>query len=125
LEPLQALVSVRSYSHVATGNARVAIFDEASPKAKKWESGSVALAVGFNEILISSGTPTSLTLAAGDYGLWWQYDDVADAPSYTAGASRDGCYKAQAYGPFPATISGETSTTEKWTEDGTQDWIEV
>ena len=107
---------VKFYSHVAVGNARVAIFDEASPKVKKWESGSIALAAGANIVLISSGTPNSLTLPAADYGVWWQYDDVGDAPSYTAGAAGDGRYLAQAYGAFPSTISGDTSTAEKWTE---------
>ena len=66
--------------------------------------------------LFSSGTPSTLTLPAADYGVWWQYDDVGDAPSYTAGAAGNGRYLAQAYGAFPATISGDTSTAEKWTE---------
>jgi hypothetical protein len=74
------------------------------------------LAVGWNTILISSGTPSSLTLSAADYGVWWQYDNTGNAPSYTAGAAGDGRYLAQAYGAFPATIAGDTSTVEKWTE---------
>jgi hypothetical protein len=107
---------VKIHSHVQTGHARVSVFDEQSPKNKKWESESVALSVGSNVILISSGTPSTLTLPAADYGVWWQYDDVGDAPSYTAGAAGNGRYLAQAYGAFPATISGDTSTAEKWTE---------
>jgi len=110
------IYSLRFYSHVAQGSGRFSIFDEASPKNKKWESGSIALAAGQNEVLISEGTPSSLTLPAADYGVWWQYDDVADAPSYTAGAAGDGRRKAQAYGPYPATISGDESTSELWTE---------
>jgi len=108
--------SVRIYSHVAVGNARVAIFDEQSPKNKKWEANSIALAAGWNEVLISQGTPSSLTLPAADYGVWCQYDDVADALSYTAGAAGDGRRLAQAYGPYPATISGDESTSEIFTE---------
>jgi len=108
--------SVRIYSHVAVGNARVAIFDEQSPKNKKWEANSIALAAGWNEVLISQGTPSSLTLPAADYGVWCQYDDVADALSYTAGAAGDGRRKAQPYGPYPSTISDDESTSEIWTE---------
>jgi hypothetical protein len=116
LDAEKEIYAVKIHSHVAVGNARVAVFDEQSPKNKKWESGSIALAAGANTILISSGTPNSLTLPAADYGVWWQYDDVGDAPSYTAGAAGDGRYLAQAYGAFPSTISGDTSTAEKWTE---------
>ena len=111
---------IRFYSHVAAGNVRVAIYDNASPKVLMVESGSIAVAVGWNEIDVSD-----MALAAGTYWLVWQYDDVSDAPSYTAGSSGDGFYKAQAYGAFPATISGETSSAEKWTEDGTQAWTEI
>jgi len=115
---------IRFYSHVAAGNVRVGIYDNASPKNLKVESGSVAVAVGWNEIDV---TDTVLSAASypATFFLVWQYNDVSDAPSYTAGASGDGWFKAQAYGAFPATISGETSSAEKWSEDGTQVWIEI
>ena len=111
---------IRFYSHVAAGNVRVAIYDNASPKVLMVESGSMAVAVGWNEVDVSD-----TALAAGTYWLVWQYDDVSDAPSYTAGSAGDGFYKDQAYGAFPATISGETSSAEKWTEDGTRAWTEI
>ena len=110
--------SVKFNSHVATGHVRLAIFNNAAPKAKLWESGSVALAAGLNTVLIADGTPTTLTLTSGDYWVLWQYDDVASAPSYTAGTAGYGFYLAQTYGAYPATITGETSTSWLWTEYG-------
>jgi len=99
------------YSHSATGNVRLAIFDNASPKALIWESASTALSANaWVDVTITGVT----NKAAGTYWLCWQYDNVASAPSYTAGSAGDGFYKAQAYGAYPSTISGETSSSEKW-----------
>lgn len=117
-ETASVVNSMSIYCHVNTGNLRIALFDNVSPKAKKWESNSTAAVnVAWLTINISSGTPNSLTnLASGTYWLCWQYDNVGSVPSYTAGSSGDGFYLAQTYGAFPSTISGETSSSEKWSE---------
>jgi len=99
------------YSHSATGNGRLAVFDNASPKALIWESGSTALSANAWVNVTITGVTNK---AAGTYWLCWQYNDAASAPSYTVGSSGDGFYKAQDYAAFPSTISGETSTSEKW-----------
>jgi hypothetical protein len=102
------------YAH-DTGNVRLAIYNNASPKQKLWESPSVAVTAGWNSVNISSGTPTTLTLTGGQtYWLCWQTDSVNDVPSYVAGSSGDGFYLAYIYGAYPSTISGETSSAEKW-----------
>jgi len=108
--------SMSVYCHAASGNLRIALFDNAVPKAKVWESASTAaVAATWLTILISAGTPSSISnLAAGTYHLGWQYDNVGLVPSYTAGVAGDGFYLAQTYGAFPATITGETSSAEKW-----------
>ncbi len=116
--------AIRFYSHVAQGHGRFALYDTASPQNLKWEGPSATLVAGTNEVQISAGNPASLILSAGTYELWWQYDDVADAPSYAVGASGEGAYKAQAYGPFPATLSGITGTTEIWTESA-KIWVDI
>jgi len=108
------ITSLSFYSH-ATGNFRLAIYSNSSgPSSKQWESASTAATVGWNTINISSGTPTSLPLNAGTYWLAWQWDSANSGPSYTAGSSGDGNYISQAYGSFPVTWSGGTSTNEKW-----------
>jgi hypothetical protein len=102
------------YAH-DTGNVRLAIYDNASPKNKLWESPSFTVYAGWNSIDISSGTPTTLALTGGTtYWLCWQTDSVNDVPSYVAGAAGDGFYLAYDYGAYPSTISGETSSAEKW-----------
>jgi len=102
------------YAH-NTGNVRLAVYNNASPKNKLWESSSIAVTAGWNSVNISSGTPTSLSLTGGStYWLCWQTDSVNDVPSYVAGASGDGFYLAYTYGAYPSTISGETSSAEKW-----------
>jgi hypothetical protein len=109
---------LKFYAHASGYEVRVAIYDNASPKALKWQGIIGATSVGWNDIPISAGTPSSLYLDAGTYWVCWQVNTTSDVPSYTAGASGDGWYKAQTYGSYPATITGETSTAEKWSEYG-------
>jgi len=111
----KSVYSVLFYAH-ASGNVRLGIYDNAATKALVWESGSTAVTAGWNEILISAGTPTTLSLTGGpDYWHCWQTDSVNDVPSYTTGSAGDGFYYAQAYGAFPATLASVTSSAEKWT----------
>jgi len=113
-----ACISVSFYSHAA-GNVRLAIFDQSgsAPNARQWQSGSVACsAAAWATVNISAGSPTSLLLVVGTYWLAWQWDSETVGPSYTAGSSGDGHYIIQAYGAFPATWTGGTSTAEKWSQ---------
>jgi hypothetical protein len=114
------ITSLTFYTH-ASGNARLAIYNDSSgPNTKLWESGSVACsAASWNSPNISDGTPTTLSLVAGTYWLGWQWDSVNAGPSYTAGSAGGGNYIAQAYGAFPTTWTGGTSTAEKWSEYAT------
>ena len=108
--------SVEFYSH-ATGNFRLGIYSDSgsAPGTLQWESGSVAAtASAWNAVNISSGTPTSLKLNSGTYWLVWQWDSANSGPSYTAGSSGDGNYITQAYGSFPSSWSGGTSSSEKY-----------
>ena len=104
---------VRLYSHAASGNARLAIYDNASPKHLLWDSGSTANTAASDWLTIPVGT-ASLTLAPGTYWLAWQVDTTADVPGYSAGSAGDGFTLDQTYGTFPSSLSGETSTSERW-----------
>jgi hypothetical protein len=108
--------SMSFYSHAA-GNARLAIYNDASgPSAKQWESNDVAVSAGaWTTVNISSGTPSSLILNNGTYWLAWQWNSAASGPSYTAGPAGDGNYMVQTtYGAFPVSWSGGSSSTERW-----------
>jgi hypothetical protein len=110
------IASISFYSH-ATGNFRLAIYSgTTSPSSKLLETSSsmAATASAWNTVPISSFTPTSLSLSAGTYWLVWQWDAATSGPSYTAGSSGDGNYMVLAYGAFPASWSGGTSSSEKW-----------
>lgn len=110
------IYGVRFYAHAdATEKARLALYDNASPKARLWQIGPVDVVTGWNFFPISSGSPASLNLTLNDVvSLAWQFNDVVDVPSYVAGSSGDGWFKEHTFGAFPATISGETSSAEKW-----------
>ncbi len=109
-----AISSLSFYSH-ATGSFRAAIYsDNSGPNSKLWECGDTAATTGWNSVAIASGSPTALTLSSGTYWLIWQWNSVNAGPSYSAGSSGDGQYKATAYDTFPATWSGGTVSSEKW-----------
>lgn len=113
-----AASDLRFYSHTANGNVRLAIYDNASPKNLLWDSGSIPNAVNNGLIIapIANGTPALLPLSPGVYWLAWQVDTTSDVPSYTAGSIGDGFYLDQSFGPYPATISAGTPSSERWTE---------
>jgi len=106
------------YSHTASGNARLAIYDNAEPRKLLWQSGVVTnnVANGWLNVSINSGSPVSLVLAPGDYWLAWQVDTTDDVPSYIPGEAGDGFYMRQAFGPAPSVIdpADATVTSEKW-----------
>ncbi|MCX5796708.1 MAG: IPT/TIG domain-containing protein, partial [Elusimicrobia bacterium] len=113
--------SLSFYAH-DTGNVRLALYSDSSgPSSKLWESGDVAAtAASWNTVLISAGSPTSLTLNSGTYWLAWQWNATSNGPSYTAGSAGSGNYLWQVYGAFPASWSGGTSSTEQWSLYATQ-----
>jgi len=98
------------HNYTANDQVRVGCYDDASPKVLKFESAATTISsTGWVWIDVPD-----TALAAATYWLWWQYNGVNTLPSYTAGSSGDGWYKAQAFGSAPATMSGETSSAEKW-----------
>jgi flagellin-like protein len=102
--------NVSFYSHAA-GQYRLAIYDDSSgvPNSRLWESGSnTATASSWNSV------PVSLTLNQGTYWMAWQWNSLNNGSSYASGSAGDGNYIAQAYGSFPDTWSGGTSTSERW-----------
>jgi hypothetical protein len=108
--------SISFYSHAA-GNARLAIYNDAggAPSSKQWESNNITInASAWNTVNISSGTPSSLNLTAGNYWLAWQWNSAASGPSYSVGAANTGNAIVQSYGAFPASWAGGTASTENW-----------
>jgi PKD repeat protein len=113
--------SVSFYSHSNSGNVRLAIYSDSAgaPGTLLWQSNPTAVsATGWMSINTASGTPTRLVLNSGTYWLAWQWEGVTDGPSYTAGAAGDGNWRAQAYGSFPSTWAGGTSSSETWSMYG-------
>lgn len=114
------VTDVRLYSHVATGNARAAIYSNQPTPLLLWQSGTVAngVAGGFLTIPIASGSPASLNLTPGSYLLAWQVDSTASIPSFTDGAPHDGVLLPQGYGGFPAQLdpSAAVATDAIWTQ---------
>ena len=101
------------YSHAA-GNVRLAIYNNSSPKSKIWESGdTVVTAKTWNNVTITGVT----NQAAGTYYLTVQWNPgtaYVAGLAYAAGSSSDGFDLYQSYGAYPSTMSGETSTSERY-----------
>jgi hypothetical protein len=116
LTNLAAVSNVFFYSHVAAGNARLALYTNSSPKALLWQSGVISNTASNDWLVapISAGTPGNLILLPGTYWLAWQVDTTYDAPSYAAGAVGDGFYLSQPFGNFPASLAGEQTSSETW-----------
>jgi hypothetical protein len=104
------------YSHAATGDARLPIYDDASPQNLLWQSDSVpnTASDAWLSVLVLSGLPATLTLAPGAYWLAWQVDTTVDVASYAPGPNGAGLLLNQAYGTFPASLGGEQSSAETW-----------
>jgi hypothetical protein len=117
--PVNAVIQNMSFYSHATGNFRLAIYNDSGgspskPDTQLWESPSTAATAGdWTTVDISSGTPTTLTLNAGTYWLVWQWDSATSGPSYTAGSAGDGSYITWDYSSFPASW-GSTSSSETW-----------
>jgi len=109
------IVSMSFYSYTA-GNARLAIYSNSgtAPASIQWQSGDTAISAGWNTVLISSGTPTSLTLSSGAYWLVWQWNSATSGPSYTPGGINTGNYITMSYGVYPASWSNGHATNENW-----------
>jgi photosystem II stability/assembly factor-like uncharacterized protein len=110
LNEAAAVNDVRFYSHAASGNVRLAIYDNAATKNLLWQAQVANTASAAWLTVPISG----LVLQPGTYWLAWQVDSSADVPSYTSGAAGDGFSFEQTYNAFPSALSGTTSTTEKW-----------
>jgi len=111
--------SVRFYSHSATGNLRLALYDDGEPKNLLWQSASVPNNALNSDVVIpvSTGIPTILNLEPGTYWLAWQVDTSAPIGSYTAATFGESFRVAQPFGSAPDNLSsGAIATTnERWT----------
>ena len=112
------VTDLRFYSHAASGNLRLAIYDNNSPKNLLWQSNATVNSGGEIAIPIAAGTPGSLAIGAGTYWLAWQTDSTAAIGSYAAGTAGSGFVVNQGFGTYPASLSSAliTSTSDTWTE---------
>ena len=104
------------YSPAAAGNVRLALYDNASPKNLLWQSAPISNTAASNWISapISAGSPSTLTLSNGAFWFAWQTDTANDVASDTPGTNGDGFMLGQSFGAFPATLTGEASSSERW-----------
>jgi hypothetical protein len=122
-----ALSSVNFYANMpasasaySTGNVRLAIYgdSEGMPGQLIWQSGNLAdnVPAGGGWLSVTTGLPGIAT--AGDYWLAWQVDSTLDIPSFSPGQPAHGFSFNQAFGAFPASISGAGSapvlTSDQW-----------
>ncbi|OGL43942.1 MAG: hypothetical protein A2161_09880 [Candidatus Schekmanbacteria bacterium RBG_13_48_7] len=109
---------INFYSHVASGNVRLGIYNDSPTKNLLWESSSIpnSLTGGWIAVPIGSGIPTLLVLAPGTYWLCWQIVTTLDVPGYTAGIPGEGFMFDYAYDFYPTAISGELRTSETWSQ---------
>lgn len=103
------------FTHNATGKLRLGIYNNATPKQLIWQSSELNNAGGALTIPISSGTPSKVTLTPGAYWLAWQNNAAIPSPSFNAGTFGDGFTFDLTFGDFPATVSNETLTSDRWT----------
>jgi len=106
------------YSHYPAGNLRVGLYDNSAPKNLLWQSGIISntAAGAWLTAPIAAGAPETLLLLPGTYWLAWQVDTTYDVPGYMPGAGGDGFASSQNFGSFPATLNGEQSSAETWSE---------
>jgi hypothetical protein len=112
-----AVDELRFYSHRAGANVRLAVYDNADPRALLWESPAIATAAGAPVVApIAAGTTTTtLRLAPGTYWLAWQIDRDLDAPAYFRGGDATGFRIEQPFGAMPASISDKAQPTpDNW-----------
>ncbi len=115
--PAAAMVSsVWFYSHAATGNLRLGIYDNNSPKNLLWQSAAFSNTAAGSWITapVAAGQPSTLVLVPGTYWLAWQVDTTYDVPSYTAGTNGEGFFFSQNFGSFPTALSSGLSSAESW-----------
>lgn len=113
--PATNIAQMRWYSHAAAGNVRLALYN--SSKNLVWQSGVIpnTSAGGWVRAAISGGTPSSLaSLPAGVYWLAFQTDSNQPVASFSTGAAASGFFLAQDFGTFPASVAGETLTTQNY-----------
>jgi hypothetical protein len=89
------------------------------PYQRLWYSSSTgSVSSTWNVVTYASGTTDNGwagTVTAGQlYWFMWQWDNVASGPSYAAGATNTGIFKAQTYGTLDSTWSGGALSAENW-----------
>ena len=109
-----SLNSTLFYSHAAAGSVRLALYDAGTTPALVWRSGVVPnIATNdWLEVPVGNGTPTSVTLSAGDYWLAWQTDTATtNVASLAYGNMGDGFYSPMVWGRFPAQLNTQSTPT--------------
>jgi hypothetical protein len=103
--------SVSLYSHAASGAVRAALYDASD--ALVWESAATADNASADNLtlLVSAGSPSSLTLSPGTYRLAVQTNTSVPTLSYVSGT---GVAAAQPYGAFPASLAGARGVAEQY-----------
>lgn len=112
---------LRMYSHAATGNVRLALYDTAATPHLLWQSGVLpnTAANAWLATSIAAGTPSSLALPAGTYWLAWQVDTAVPVPSHATGTPGEGLLVPWTWGAFPEALdpaadAAPTFTDEVW-----------
>lgn len=106
------------YSQVAAGSVRPALYANGAQKELLWQSAAIpnTASNAWLTVPIWTGTPGNLVLLPGTYLLAWQVDTTYDVPSYKAGTNGAGFYLSQSFGSFPASLLGEQTSAETWSE---------
>lgn len=116
------VLTVSLHSRVPTGNVRLALYGDAGPRNLLWESEPTSNTAenDWLKIPISAGSPSELTLPAGDYQLAWQVDSNADIADMTQGVSvgysGDGFSLNLPFGPAPKQLNqwNPAVTNRRW-----------
>lgn len=118
-----AVTSIKFFVGTQSGNYDIGVYD--STFAKVWARGSTAVpATGPATVLISAGTPTSLTVTTGVYYLAFAADNGTAAVHITNGAAIStggiGYSKASSF-PLPSSLSSGTTPPP----DGHGVWVAI
>jgi len=103
--------SLNFYSHLPSGDLRLGLYSLAGQLL--WESPNLTNTTTTNWIraAIKDGTPSTLSLSAGDYYFGFQTNTDSAVASYSLGASGTGQFSVVPYGPFPTDTNQLTLTS--------------
>ncbi|HDP35459.1 MAG TPA: DUF5011 domain-containing protein, partial [Candidatus Hydrogenedentes bacterium] len=112
------LESVHFYSHIPDGSVRLGLYSKGTPPALLWESADIPNEIqGWIDAPVDTGSPSALTLTAGQYYLAWQVYSTASVPSYALGEADEGFFVPYEWSGFPSALQASTAptlTTDRW-----------